>query len=384
MRLAAYEDAIYHREGSEVFVHRAFPLFMAGLATEVDAVTLLGRVHPAPGRSHYALPSDVEFIPLPYYESLAHPVAVLRALVPTLRRFWRVLGEVDAIWVNGPQPVAVIVVALARLRGRPAILGVRQNTVEYARSRHPGRRLPLAALRSLEAVWRWLARRRSVVAVGPELAEHYSGARRLLEIGVSFVSAGDIAEPAIAEARDWEGELRVLSVGRLEDEKNPLLLADVLAGLAADGRAWRLVVCGEGPLGAALEERLRALGVADRADLVGYIPLDRGLFDLYRSSHLFLHVSWTEGLPQVLFEAFAARLPVVATDVGSVAAAADGAALLVPPGDAAAAAAAVRRVAAEPELRDAMVEAGVQRVRAHTREAELHRLARWIESVTAG
>ena len=42
-------------------------------------------------------------------------------------------------------------------------------------------------------------------------------------------------------------------------------------------------------------------------------------------------------MPQVLLEAFAARLPVVATAVGGVAAAGDRA-LLVPPGDALAAA----------------------------------------------
>ena len=53
--------------------------------------------------------------------------------------------------------------------------------------------------------------------------------------------------------------------------------------------------------------------MAERVDLRGYLPLDGGLLDLYRGADALLHVSWTEGVPQVLLEAFAAGLPVVAT-----------------------------------------------------------------------
>ena len=111
------------------------------------------------------------------------------------------------------------------------------------------------------------------------------------------------------------------------------------------------------------------------------MPLDRGLFDVYREADLFLHVSWTEGLPQVLLEAFAARLPVVATEVGGVGPVARDAALLIPPGDAAAAAAAVRRLAGDAALREQLVEAGVARVRERTTEAERRRLVDFIRAL---
>ena len=75
------------------------------------------------------------------------------------------------------------------------------------------------------------------------------------------------------------------------------------------------------------------------------MPIDGGLLDLYRNSHAFLHVSLTEGFPQVLVEAFASGLPAVATAVGGVAAAAGDAALLIEPQDAAAAAEALERIA---------------------------------------
>ena len=108
------------------------------------------------------------------------------------------------------------------------------------------------------------------------------------------------------------------------------------------------------------------------------MPIDGGLLDLYRESHALLHVSWTEGLPQILFEAFAAGLPVVATAVGGVTEAAGDAALLIPPGDPEAAAEALERVAADAELREQLVRAGLERARAVTLEAESERLARFI------
>jgi glycosyltransferase involved in cell wall biosynthesis len=368
VRLAAYEDAVYHRApDGTLSAERAFPTFMFGLAREVDHLVVLGRVAPGPGRSHYAVDPEAEFVDLPHYASLMDLPAVARALGGTLARTWRVLGRVDAAWINGPSPVAILMALLALLRGRRVVLGVRQDTMRYARSRHPGSRAVLLAFWLMDAMWRALARVAAVAAVGPELATHYPGSH---ELAVSFVSEADIAPPRDATLGD---PVTVLSVGRLETEKNPLLLADVLTQL---GDGWRLQIVGEG----ALEGDLRArLGTLD-AEFLGYVPLDGGLFDVYRRADIFLHVSWTEGLPQVLLEAFAARLPVVATDVGGVAAVADGAALLVPPGDARAAADAVRRLAADAELRQRLVEAGVERVRDRTTEAERRRLVEFIRS----
>ena len=107
-----------------------------------------------------------------------------------------------------------------------------------------------------------------------------------------------IVTPEDALARSYDGELQVLNVGRLDPEKNPLLLADVLARLRENDPRWRLVVCGDGPLQDALAERLAALGLSEHADLRGYVTFDGGLLDAYRSSHAFLHVSWTEGFPR--------------------------------------------------------------------------------------
>jgi glycosyltransferase involved in cell wall biosynthesis len=170
----------------------------------------------------------------------------------------------------------------------------------------------------------------------------------------------------------------VLSVGRLDPEKNPLLLADVLAALVRGGGHWRLLVCGEGTLQEALAERLEQLGVADAAELRGYVPVDGGLRALYRECHMLLHVSLTEGLPQVLYEAFAAGLPSVATEVGGVGRGPERPALvLVPPaGDAAAGA--LRGVAADAGLRAELIRGGLDLARERTMEGECARVGRFV------
>ena len=136
-------------------------------------------------------------------------------------------------------------------------------------------------------------------------------------------------------------------------------------------------MCGEGDLAAALEARIERRGLSGHCELRGYVPLDGGLLDLYRRSHVFLHVSRTEGLPQVLTEAYASGTPTVATAVGGVRSLGR-CSLLIEPGDASAAAAAVQAVAGDEDLRRRLISAGLERARRTTIEAEVREVARFI------
>ena len=371
MRLAIYSDLPYRRsEEGTLTAEQPVVAFYAALAAHVERLVLVGRLDPEPGEHPHAVPPGIDLAPLPFYASLGP--RSLASLRPVLARFSRVLDDVDTVWLLGPHPLAVPFALLARARGRRVVLGGRQHMPDYMRHRHPGSRAALAAGWTLEGAWRALALRMPTVAVGPALADNYRHGRTL-DASISLVGADDVLE---RDDRDFGGELTALSVGRLDPEKNPLLLADVLARL---GPRWRLVICGEGSLREALRDRLDELGVLDRADLRGHVGSTAELRGLYRSSHAFLHVSWTEGMPQVLLESWAARLPVVATEVGGVGPMAGDAALLVGPGDAEAPARELERVAADAALRERLTAAGTERVRTRTREAEAARVAAFLE-----
>lgn len=381
-RLGIYVDAVFRRDGSRVSTDRAFLLFAAEVGSRFEGLVLFGRTLDTPEAADYDLQDAAELVELPHYTSLLHVGEVVRALPGTVRAMWRGLDRVGTVWVIGPNPYDPLLIALALLRRRHVALGVRQDTVAYYRARVPSRRWwpAVAAMQVVDRTYRLLARRLPTVVVGEEIARGYgSGLPSVLPITVSLVRAADVA--AEVPSRAWEGPLSLLTVGRLEREKNPLLLVEALAELerAEPGR-YRLTWVGRGPLEADVLRRAAQLGVSDLITLEGYVPFGEELFELYRQASMFVHVSLTEGVPQVIVEALACGTPVVATEVGGVGAAfgASGVALLVPPADMEALVAAIRLVATDDAARGDRTRRGLELVRTLTLEAEAARVARFI------
>lgn len=379
MRLGVYIDFPYRNEDGALSSDEAVVRFVSGLAERVDALTLFGRLDPRPGAGAYQLPKSVRLVALPHYPSVKNLPAVLRAARGSCAAFAAELERLDAVWLFGPHPLSLAFAAIARRRDTPFALGVRQDFPRYVHNRLPGPlwlwAVPLA--RGIEVAYRRMARDHPTVTVGEQLGVRYRRAGGpVLATGFSLMSAAEMVPLEQALATDWTGPLRVLNVGRLDPEKNPTLLPDVVARLTEADPRWSLRVIGEGPLANAVARRAEALGVSERIELIGYVPNGADLWSFYRESHAFLHVSRTEGMPQVLFEAQGAGLPIVATDVGSVREALDGGAcgLLVPPDDPDAAASALGRLASDGELRRRLIAAGAARASRETKEVHLDRI----------
>ncbi len=193
-------------------------------------------------------------------------------------------------------------------------------------------------------------------------------------------SALQSAELAIA--KNWDAERTVLSVGRLDPEKNPLLLPDIAERLRELDPRWRLVIAGTGPLRADLQAEIARRRLEENVELLGEVANGPELWALYRQSHVFLHVSLTEGVPQVLFEAQAAALPIIATAVGGVRGALDGGSggLLMEPDNAVEAVRLLNRLADDPGLRRRLVESGLEQASRQTQEAQLDRIVMFVRA----
>jgi glycosyltransferase involved in cell wall biosynthesis len=116
-------------------------------------------------------------------------------------------------------------------------------------------------------------------------------------------------------AATWAGSGPVIgTVAALRAEKNLARLVRCFDSASAEIPA-RLVIVGDGPERAALQQLAVTLGLADRVTFLGHQP-DPAPF--YSAFDIFALSSDTEQMPISVMEAMAAGLPVAATDVGDV------------------------------------------------------------------
>jgi glycosyltransferase involved in cell wall biosynthesis len=133
---------------------------------------------------------------------------------------------------------------------------------------------------------------------------------KIVHCGVPSARYGQ--DPARAYAR------RLLFVGRLDVVKGIPLLLNAVEALRAKHPDLILQVVGDGPHRAELERQVQAAGLAEVVLFLGYKSQDE-VADILSHSDMLVLPSFAEGVPVVLMEAMAARVPVVTSQVGGVA-----------------------------------------------------------------
>ena len=150
----------------------------------------------------------------------------------------------------------------------------------------------------------------------------------------------------------------------------------------------RLIIAGEGPLRADLEELASTLSLQDRIAFPGRIPWDQ-VADFLSRGDIFVLPSVKDeygnldGLPTVLLEAMACGLAVVASDIGGISLVIKDAesGLLVPPGDPKSLATTLKRLLEAPnERRRQGLAARMAIVNEHNWEAVARKLTEIFEA----
>jgi glycosyltransferase involved in cell wall biosynthesis len=142
-------------------------------------------------------------------------------------------------------------------------------------------------------------------------------------------------------------------------------VVEAVARLAATGRAFHLLLIGQGPFVRLVQSQVEVAGLPDRISLLGFVddvPSAMAALDVALYSAL-----ESDGMSRVLFEYLATGVPVVASRVGVVPEILEDGrtALLVPPGEPAPLADAIARLLDDAALRRDLGAAGARLVRDH-------------------
>ena len=115
----------------------------------------------------------------------------------------------------------------------------------------------------------------------------------------------------------------VLAIGRLVEQKGFSDLLKAVSILKNKGRKLTLWLVGEGPLRGELEEEVHLLNIRDDVVFKGVL-LQQEVFSLMRAANVLVMPSVVaknndrDGIPNVILEAMAHRLPVIGTDVSGL------------------------------------------------------------------
>lgn len=275
-------------------------------------------VHVAVGTEdlEYDFPTEARLHPVPELVREVSPRADHRALDRL-----RVIIEAHRFDVVQTHQSKAGAVGRAAARGRVPLI---VHTVHMASFGVAYGRARSACFWALE---RWAARfTNRFVFVGVELARRYLAAgvgasdrcavvrspipelEALLALREAPAAARTPARAAVGLA---DGPQVLLMVGALDRRKRHELAFEALAPLLKRGETT-LLVAGQGPERPVLERLCRRLGITHSVRWLGFV---RDVKPLYAAANLVVQTSTLEGVSQVVVQAVAAGLPVVATQV---------------------------------------------------------------------
>jgi len=160
----------------------------------------------------------------------------------------------------------------------------------------------------IKPIWKKAAAVTAVSGFVGGLAEKNCGVQaKVILNGVPMISGPDVVKSGSPP--------RILMLGRLSIQKNPLLAIKALAQIY--DLPWHFEVIGEGPLGASMRDLVQSLGLADRVTFSGWLGADE-VSKRLGSADVLLMTSTSEGLPMAGIEALKHGLAIAGSRIGGL------------------------------------------------------------------
>jgi glycosyltransferase involved in cell wall biosynthesis len=373
-----------------------WPHFIAPLAQHCQQMTLAstcrylreGEGSPPEKRDYLPLSNSLVYEPLPSYENTEDfyrraPMIIAAAIKP-LRR---IIDSHDIIAIRYHNLLAPLTEFLAYRAGKPVVAywagppiltQVRRNYPENSFRHRLARAVAwmeqthYAPGLAKRAALNFFIDQEEYELMGPP-----NGNRTHWVIPM-LVRTTEILKPQ----KRTGNKFQMVYAGHLVRHKGVFELIEAVAELVKDFPGLRLVMAGDGAAGQSLEALVRQRQLEGVVNFLGRIARQR-LFEVLSQSHVLVHPTWAEGLPKIIWEAWAAGLPIITTPAGSIArhvrSGVNG--LLIPPGQPRELAAAIRSLLIDEEKRYNLALGGNETVQRYSWDAQISSIAMALEKV---
>jgi glycosyltransferase involved in cell wall biosynthesis len=239
---------------------------------------------------------------LPSRQKSTRSVGYLHSLLEAISRF-----DPDVIHIWQPEVVSIPAMLFGRLKRRKIILSYRGPRTLHRKRAYIEAYLAIVCVDSIVSNHEVLTAPSYASSVFRRLFERKRG--RVIRNGVA-VEAVD----ASPESSKSVPGFPFVCVGRLTPQKNYLRLIEALK-LLADRPEWLVDIWGEGESREDIEKAIAAAGLSDRIRLRGY---SSAVTRAMQEACTVILPSVYEGMPNVLLEAMALGVPVIAADIKEI------------------------------------------------------------------
>jgi glycosyltransferase involved in cell wall biosynthesis len=313
MRIVVVSHTPHHRSGDRLVGWGPTVRELDRLAGLFDELVHVAPVHegPAPASELPYEATNVRVAPVRPAggERLLDKLAILRVVPEYVAAVSRELSRGDVAHVRCPSNIGLVASLLLAVRRKPTL-----RWIKYA-----GNWRPQARESRSYGLQRWLLERnvpRAFVTVNGEWPGQPPHVHAFMNPCLTQEELGDAAEDAARKA--LTEPVRLLFVGRLEEEKGTGRAIEVLGLLRRGGTRAVLEIVGDGPSRAQYEYQVSVAGLGDAVRFHGWLPRQE-LASLYRGAHfLLLPSNSSEGWPKVLSEGMAYGVVPITSNVSSI------------------------------------------------------------------
>lgn len=284
------------------------------------SIKTIGRLSSSQFSPKYTLDTSSDFTPLTDYKSISRLLLVFPFyFIKNRKTINKFIKNIDVLFISASGPLSILMLYKIRRNNKKVFIFIRQNTRKLISVKHNNNFLARIISNWIETYIEKFVQNYSnatVFAFGGEIYKRY------LELSSSTFSIADSRYNnsdilSINDIKDKSyTKLKLLYVGRLAPGKGLEFLIKCLSKI--NHFEFTLTVVGDGIIKEDLIQLVKKHNLSSKIKFRGFIDFSQNLLNEYSSHDIFIMPSFSEGLPQVVFEAMSRGVVVVATNVGGI------------------------------------------------------------------